>query len=140
MADETLTRIILQNPFVNAVQYSHDGDTISVSLSANATHVTYAVSDTGIGIPSHQQGRIFDKLFRADNAVKTVVEGTGLGLYIVKAILDHVGGTIAFTSTEGQGSTFTITLPRTGMQTKAGTRKLEIDHKSASSNDQETPQ
>jgi len=69
------------------------------------------VSDTGIGIPQAQQSRVFEKLFRADNAQTMEPEGTGLGLYIVRTIVTQAGGTASFTSTEGKGSTFTVTVP-----------------------------
>ncbi len=77
-----------------------------------------------MGIPKSQQSRMFSKLFRADNVKATDVEGTGLGLYIVKSILDHSGGKISFTSAENKGTTFKVTLPLTGMLKKSGTKKL----------------
>jgi signal transduction histidine kinase len=69
------------------------------------------VSDTGFGIPKDAQDRIFTKLFRADNVRKlSTSQGTGLGLYLVKSMIETLGGTIRFVSEENKGSTFSITL------------------------------
>jgi signal transduction histidine kinase len=69
------------------------------------------VKDNGIGIPVHQQASIFNKFFRADNAVKTKTDGSGLGLFVSKSIVDKHGGEIGFESTEGVGTTFHFTVP-----------------------------
>ena len=82
------------------------------------------VSDTGYGIPEAQQEKIFTKLFRADNVREKDTDGTGLGLYIVKAIVGHSGGEIWFTSQENKGTTFYVTLPLTGMKKKEGTKSF----------------
>jgi len=82
------------------------------------------VADTGYGIPKEQQDKVFTKMFRADNVRERDPEGTGLGLYLVKSIVEHVNGTIWFESEEGKGSTFYIALPLEGMKKKEGTRHL----------------
>jgi signal transduction histidine kinase len=82
------------------------------------------VSDTGYGIPQGQKDKIFTKLFRADNVRAKDTEGTGLGLYIVKAIVDQAGGSISFDSVEDKGTTFYIRLPLIGMKKKEGTKGL----------------
>jgi signal transduction histidine kinase len=74
-----------------------------------------SVSDTGIGIPPGEQGRLFTRFFRASTAQRSSVAGVGLGLAITKAITVAHGGTLDLTSNEGRGTTFTLTLPRTGV-------------------------
>ena len=80
--------------------------------------------DTGCGIPEPQKNKIFQKLFRADNARTIDTEGTGLGLYIIKSILDETGGSVKFESAEGKGTTFTISIPLSGMPKKDGSKGL----------------
>jgi len=81
------------------------------------------VSDTGYGIPKNQQNKLFTKFFRADNAREKQPDGTGLGLYIVKSILDNSGGSVWFTSEENKGTTFYVVIPMTGMKAKIGKRE-----------------
>ena len=76
------------------------------------------------GIPKKQQDQIFTKLFRADNAKKADPDGAGLGLYLVKEIVDHSGGKVWFSSEEGKGTTFYVSFSLSGMTKKAGTKKL----------------
>ncbi|OGH74271.1 MAG: hypothetical protein A3G00_00145 [Candidatus Magasanikbacteria bacterium RIFCSPLOWO2_12_FULL_43_12] len=96
--------------------------------------IAIKVADTGYGIPKDQQNKIFTKLFRADNVREKDTEGTGLGLYIVKSIIDHSGGKIWFSSpggsalggesSENPGTTFYVTLPLAGMKKKEGAKAL----------------
>ena len=83
------------------------------------------MADKGFGIPEKNKDKIFTKLFRADNARSMQVEGNGLGLYIVKAIVENAEGTISFTSKEGEGTTFVVTLPASGMKSRKSIRKLD---------------
>ena len=85
----------------------------------------YAVKDTGYGIPKEQQDKIFTKLFRADNVRKKEFTGTGLGLYIVKLIIENTGGETWFVSKEKKGSTFYAIFPLSGMKVKQGTKSLK---------------
>jgi two-component system sensor histidine kinase VicK len=87
-------------------------------------HVLITVHDDGIGIPTDTQARIFEKLFRADNAIKTNTEGTGLGLYVAKMIMEASGGKIWFTSSEAKGTTFYVAIPENGMRAQTGEKKL----------------
>ncbi len=113
--DERLVTIIMQNIISNAVKYTPDKGSIAISLSYTKSDIRFTVKDSGIGIPKEQQQHVFDKLFRADNARATATDGTGLGLYLVKLIIDSVSGRISFVSTENKGTTFTVLLPRKGM-------------------------
>ncbi len=125
MADPNLFRIILHNLLSNAVKYTPEKGEVKLSISFDNGNINLEVSDSGFGIPKEQQDKIFTKLFRADNVKEKDTTGTGLGLYIVKSIVDHSGGKIRFESQENKGTTFFITLPRTGMVKKEGSRKLD---------------
>jgi signal transduction histidine kinase len=109
--DPTWLRIILQNLLSNAIRYSRAGQKVVVKLRPEAGNVLITVADKGYGIPAAQQAKIFTKLFRADNANKIVEDGSGLGLYITKAMAEQAGGKIWFTSAENKGSTFYVSLP-----------------------------
>jgi len=122
--DPNLMRIIYQNLISNAVKYTAENGTVTISIQDNEDHVTFEISDTGYGIPSHQQGRIFQKLFRADNVRALETDGTGLGLFLVKSILDEAGGSIWFESTIDVGSKFLVKLPVAGMKSKRGTHNF----------------
>ncbi len=122
--DTQLTRIIIQNLLSNAVKYTPDEGEVSISIEKTEPNLVITVKDNGYGITESQKNKIFQKLFRADNVKVKNTEGTGLGLYIVKAILDASGGQITFTSKENKGSTFIVTIPLTGMVSKEGTKSL----------------
>ncbi|HTK07880.1 MAG TPA: PAS domain S-box protein [Ktedonobacteraceae bacterium] len=104
---------VLTNLLTNAVKYSPLGGLIRVTLSTHvAEHVAeIQVQDSGMGIPAHQQARIFGRFMRADNAQSSGINGTGLGLYLCHALIEQHGGQLWFESTEGVGSTFFATLP-----------------------------
>ncbi|OGJ55814.1 hypothetical protein A2706_02940 [Candidatus Peribacteria bacterium RIFCSPHIGHO2_01_FULL_51_35] len=123
-ADPKLLRIIFQNLLSNAVKYTAPNGVIGLALKKEGDNILIRVTDTGYGIPAADQGKIFTKLFRADNVRDKEAEGTGLGLYIVKAVVEAGGGRIWFDSLEGRGTSFFITLPLAGMKKKAGTRGL----------------
>ncbi|MBT4153139.1 MAG: PAS domain S-box protein [Candidatus Magasanikbacteria bacterium] len=132
-ADSNLLRIVFQNLTSNAVKYTPEKGSVDISVTmkplgkkkAKKNHVYITFKDTGYGIPKKEQSKIFSKLFRADNAKSMDVEGNGLGLYIVKSIVENSGGTIYFESEENKGTTFFIALPLDGMKPKEGTRKLK---------------
>lgn len=119
-ADPKLLRMVFQNLLSNAVKYTDDGGRIDVSISAEGKELHAAVADTGWGIPKDQQDKIFTKLFRADNVKGRVTDGTGLGLYIAKSIVDRSGGSMWFESEEGKGTTFHVVLPIAGAKKQAG--------------------
>jgi len=124
IADKNLLGMIFQNLISNAFKYTHTG-TINISLKENHQWLEFIVADTGLGIPEDQQKKIFAKLFRGDNVKTHDTTGTGLGLYIIKAIVEEVGGTIQFKSKLNMGTTFTVRLPLSGMKSKSGSRPLE---------------
>ncbi len=122
-ADPTLVQVIFQNLLSNAVKYSPPGGTVHLTVRRAASKVEISVSDTGYGIPKEQQEQIFSKLFRGRIAGEDP-GGTGLGLYIVKSIVDEAGGRIWFDSTEGKGTTFYVSFPPYGMEKKVGNVRL----------------
>ncbi len=123
-ADPKLIRIVFQNFLSNSVKYTQPEGHIVAEISATGTELYIRVSDNGYGIPKPQHGKIFEKLFRADNVRQKDTEGTGLGMYIVKAIVESSGGRIWFESEENQGTTFHVILPIAGMPKKGGTKGL----------------
>jgi PAS domain S-box-containing protein len=122
--DKKLYHIIVENFLTNAIKYTPEGGDITVELKKVDQSFQYSVSDNGYGIPENQKDKIFEKLFRADNVKVKDTDGTGLGLYLVKSIVDYVGGEIWFESEEGKGTTFFVQLPMTGMKLKDGSRAL----------------
>lgn len=106
--DEHILKNILFNLISNASKYSSEGDEIKVEVE-QGKDLKINIVDHGIGIPEAEQQKMFERFFRAANA--TNIQGTGLGLNIVKKYADLLNGEISFTSTEGKGSTFTLTLP-----------------------------
>ncbi len=104
---------VLGNLVNNAIKYSPEGGCIDITLRADrqAQSAVLCVADQGIGIPAHQQARIFSRFVRADNARERAIGGTGLGLYLCRELVERHHGRIWFASTEGQGSTFFVSLP-----------------------------
>jgi two-component system sensor histidine kinase SenX3 len=100
------------NLIANAITYSEAGSTVLVSTQGRDESVEISVVDQGIGIPEEEVGRIFERFYRVDPARHRSTGGTGLGLSIVKHVAATHGGEINVWSVEGQGSTFTLTLPR----------------------------
>ena len=105
--EEMLTTLLL-----NAIKYTPENGEITVRLTSELDSVRLQISDTGIGIPAAEQAKIFDEFYRAGKATDVEENGPGLGLVIVKYIVEIHGGNIAVDSQEGRGTTFTITLPR----------------------------
>jgi PAS domain S-box-containing protein len=103
---------VLSNLVSNAVKYSPEGGTIWVGGRADQTGVTVYVADEGIGIAPEDQDRVFDRFYRVDSGLRRRTEGTGLGLYLVKAIVEAHGGRVWVESMPGRGSIFMLTLPR----------------------------
>jgi len=108
--DKEMVRNILINLISNAIKYSPAKSVIHFDSQIVHSKVVLNVKDSGIGIPKADQKHIFQRFFRANNA--NTIQGTGLGLNIVKGYLDLMGGHISFSSQENIGSTFTVTLPQ----------------------------
>jgi len=109
-ASYPLIRIVLENLIGNAVNYSQGAKKIDIGLKCQKDRIIFTIKDRGMGIPQEDQKYIFEKFFRAKNAVRTEVLGTGLGLFIVKLILDGMNGKIWFSSKVGKGSVFNFSL------------------------------
>lgn len=111
VADERLVRMIAQNLISNAVKFSHEGGSVRVTLSANGALLRLAVEDKGIGIPQEAIPKLFTKFFRVPGTATDQVQGTGLGLALVKEAVAAHNGVVEVESTLGQGSCFTVSFP-----------------------------
>lgn len=136
MVDPNLFRMIYQNLLTNAVKYTPDNGSVSIYHALQGENVFISVYDTGYGIPKEEQQKIFSKLFRAENVQAKDTQGTGLGLYIIKSIIEQSGGKIWFdspytiTTPHGketiQGTAFYVLFPLQGMKKKEGSKPLEV--------------
>ncbi len=106
--------LAIKNLTENAVSYTKLGGKVTLKVEKKKEKLLISVKDTGIGIPKKQQERVFSKFFRGENAVRTETEGTGLGLFIAKNVIEAHGGELWFESQEGKGTTFYFTLPFIG--------------------------
>jgi PAS domain S-box-containing protein len=111
MGDAQLLRQVLQNLLSNAIKYTPHGGRIDVEITSDGAEVRCAVTDTGIGVPEEARPRLFEKFFRAENVSKVETEGTGLGLYVVRLIVERAHGRIWFEPVESGGSRFLVALP-----------------------------
>ncbi len=109
--DEKILELTLTNLIGNAIKYSGEGTTIDLQAYPEKETFVFKVIDQGIGIPEKEQKFIFNRYFRAENAL--LDQGTGIGLNIVKSHIENLGGSITFLSVENQGTTFTVTIPTT---------------------------
>jgi signal transduction histidine kinase len=109
--DEAKIRQVIMNFIDNAIYYSLEGSTITVTLAIEDAQAVVRVTDTGIGVPKNEQQHLFSKFFRATNARRQRPDGTGVGLFLAKKVIDAHGGSIVFESAEGKGSTFGFRLP-----------------------------
>lgn len=111
LLDAEKMQMALSNIIDNAIRYNQPEGRVEIGYSVGKRAFTIQVKDTGVGIPRRDQHKLFTKFFRGDNVVKMQVQGFGLGLYIVKNIVERHGGTIAVQSRENQGTVCTIVLP-----------------------------
>jgi two-component system, OmpR family, sensor histidine kinase SenX3 len=110
--DETQLTSMFSNLVENAVKYTPPGGRVQVTGESDESEVVVRVSDTGIGIPENNLARIFERFYRVDKARSKETGGTGLGLSIVRHVVENHGGRVSVESTPGEGSTFTVHLPR----------------------------
>ncbi len=108
--DPSQIKLIIENLIDNAIRYSKGGD-IEIWLGKRDNNFFFEIKDSGVGIPMADQKYIFQKFFRSENALKEKTKGSGLGLYIVKSIIEKNKGEIWFKSEEGKGTSFFFTLP-----------------------------
>lgn len=109
--DPSRIHLAFQNLLENAIKYTGEGGTVRAVLKKQGNYLRSEIIDTGVGIPLDEQDRVFQKFFRSDNVKKNQVEGTGLGLFIVKAIVEMSKGKVGFESKENEGSAFWFTIP-----------------------------
>jgi signal transduction histidine kinase len=109
--DSEKISLALDNLLDNAIKYTSPGGKVTLEVAYEKNEIKITVSDTGIGIPKNQFDRVFSKFFRAENALLFQTSGSGLGLYMVKNIIDRHCGTITVKSEENRGTTFVIALP-----------------------------
>lgn len=109
--DENKIQQVVMNFADNALYYSKEGGTITVNLKKVPGFIEFTVKDNGIGVPKTEQRQLFSKFFRATNARKARPDGTGVGLFLAKKVIEDHGGTLIFESEEGKGSTFGFRLP-----------------------------
>lgn len=104
-------RLVIQNLLDNAIKYTKPGGKVTIALRYVKKEIEFKIQDTGVGIPQDQQKRIFTKFFRGANVMRMETEGSGLGLFITKNIIEAHGGKIWFESEENKGTTFYFTIP-----------------------------
>jgi signal transduction histidine kinase len=120
--DEAKIRQVIMNFADNAIYYSKENTKIRIELKAGAKDVEFTVKDTGIGVPDSEKDHLFSKFFRATNARKQRPDGTGVGLFLAKKVIDAHDGAIVFESTEGKGSTFGFRLPIAKLRVRSDTK------------------
>jgi signal transduction histidine kinase len=111
IGDSEKLRLAIENLVSNAVKYTLRHGKVEVGISSQSEFVVFHVKDSGVGIPKAQQDQVFKKFFRSDNVIKYQTEGTGLGLYIAKSVIERSNGNIWFESQEGIGSIFNFSIP-----------------------------
>jgi signal transduction histidine kinase len=126
--DRDKVRQVLVNLVENAIKYSPDGGRIQVGVESQEENVLFLVRDEGLGIPSDEQSRVFEKFYRVDPQMTRGVGGTGLGLYICNELVGRMGGHIWLESKDGEGSTFLFELPAAA--SIASTRQAELGTRS----------
>lgn len=109
--DKTKMILALNNLIKNAIEYTPESGKIEINIEIKKNILQFRIKDNGVGIPEEDQEKIFSKFFRAQNVLRIQTEGSGLGLFIAKNIIEKHGGTLNYTSEEGRGTEFIFTLP-----------------------------
>lgn len=122
--DESMFAEIFHNLTSNAIKYSPKNSTIIFRTKKESARVIFEVEDHGIGIPKGEEDRVFQKHFRCSNVVEEKIDGTGLGLYFIKLVVEAAGGEISFNSEANKGTIFTVAFPLEGMKGKEGEVRL----------------
>lgn len=112
--DHDLLREVLTNLLSNANKYTPVKGTIALRFESKRDYILCTVKDSGVGVPAAEQAHLFERFFRASNALEIDQQGTGLGLYLIKLIVEALGGEISLSSQEGQGTEVCFTLPKKG--------------------------
>jgi PAS domain S-box-containing protein len=111
-ADSSYLKMVIENLLSNASKYTDRGGHITVTLENKERSIVLKVKDTGVGINAAQEAKLFRKFSRIDNPLSSEAGGSGIGLYLLKQIIDLHGGEVSVKSKEGQGTTFTVRLPK----------------------------
>ncbi len=111
ISDPKGVEMVIDNLINNAIRYNKKQGWVNIKISQNDGWLRFEVEDSGVGIPKRDRNKVFEKFFRSQNVMRYQTEGTGLGLYIAKAIVKNAKGKMGFISEENQGSTFWFELP-----------------------------
>jgi two-component system, OmpR family, phosphate regulon sensor histidine kinase PhoR len=111
LADWARLTQVVDNLVSNAVKFTDEGGSVTVTVNGSDDAVELVVTDTGIGVPQDEQAQVFSRFFRSSNATRRAIPGTGLGLAISRALVEQHGGTIVFSSREGKGTSVTVRIP-----------------------------
>ena len=109
--DEKILELILSNILNNAIKYSKQNSKIKLSVKQQNSETVFSVKDYGLGIPEQDIDKIFTRYFRAENVLH--IQGTGIGLNLVRSHVENMGGSISIKSKENNGTTVTVILPTT---------------------------
>lgn len=110
--DQEKMRAVIQNLLENAIKYTPQSGRVEIGMQEDGDLIKVMLKDSGIGIPGDQQANVFRRFFRAKNALKVETDGSGLGLFITRGIIEKHGGTIWFESKENEGTTFYFTVKK----------------------------
>ena len=112
IGDKSGLQQVFINLINNAVKFSRQGGAVNIIVSETESQVLIGISDSGVGIPQQAIPHLFERFYRAKNVTIAEIPGSGIGLYIVKSIVETLGGTIHVESIMDQGTTFTVSLKR----------------------------